>query len=115
MLFADYEFYTCIYHGTLAGPEFSRLVVPASAYINRETFGQIQAPVPIEVKYAVCALIDVMQKIESNDMNNISSKTAGSTSVSYFDPLICSQDASKRMKNAILPYLETTNLLGGWL
>jgi len=65
MNYADYAFYTFVYHGTLAERVFVRHIVKASAFIRRITFGRSDACVKDDtVKLSACAVCDVYAAYE---------------------------------------------------
>lgn len=60
MNYADYAFYTSVYHGLLAEGEFDRFIVKASAFVRRITFGRTDARTEEHgVKLSACAVCDV--------------------------------------------------------
>ena len=41
MAYADYKFYSEVFHGTMSEADFARFAEPASAYIDAATFDRI--------------------------------------------------------------------------
>lgn len=86
MAYADYNFYTTIYKGTLSEAAFGRLSERASDYIDSRTdYVLKKTGIPLEleerVKKACCALTEVMNTNEQGGAK--SSETVGNYSVSY--------------------------------
>ena len=80
--YADYEFYTKEYKGsTIPEKAFDGLALKASFFIDYITFNRVKAPVIDQVKLAVCAVAEEIQKHEKNDGK--SSESVGKHSVTY--------------------------------
>lgn len=65
---------------------FNRLVIEASSYINRRTFGRIDIEnIPEEVKYATCLIIELENKanIQKQEIGNIKSQNIEGWSETY--------------------------------
>lgn len=113
MAYADYDFYTTSYFGSVV-PEadFSRLAERASDFVDTMTFDRLVDGLPINeraqkrIKKAVCSLAELMYQIELAEKNAISqastnladtnvgnikagavtSVSSGSESISYATP-----------------------------
>lgn len=79
MPYADYEYYTDTYGGTLPEEDFARLSRRASAYLDSVTFGRAgrshPAAVQAKIKDACCAVADIMLKKEQG--GELTSQTVG--------------------------------------
>ncbi len=85
MIYADYDFYTQDYLGTIADETtFKRLALSASAFLDAITFGNIDKTQDIrgEVKFAMCAVVDVKQDYATGK-RGVQSESAGKVSVTY--------------------------------
>lgn len=119
--YIDYDFYKESYGGTsVPQNSFLRFSIKASAYIDKITFGRIPKMyitdstdenynVPDEVKFATCATMDCIKKIE-DDGGVISSESEGNHSVSYVDGISTMSEEKKINESATL-YLSNTGLL----
>ena len=113
MAYADFEFYTTTYHGNVV-PEsdFDRIADLASDFLDAITFGRLIDGLPddergkTKVQKAVCAVCDKLYQLEQADKQALSaaaggtssgvaggatsgvitSKSAGSESISYASP-----------------------------
>lgn len=113
MAYADFEFYTTTYHGNVV-PEsdFDRIADRASDFLDVITFGRLIDGLPddergkTKVQKAVCAVCDKLYQLEQADKQALSaaaggtssgvaggatsgvitSKSAGSESISYASP-----------------------------
>ena len=89
MAYADYEFYTTSYFGSVV-PEtdFPRLAERASDFVNTMTFDRLVDGLPSNersqkrIKKAVCSLADLMYQLELAEKNATSYATMNGTSVS---------------------------------
>lgn len=66
--------------------DFNNLVIKASSYINRRTFGRIDIEnIPEEVKYATCLIIELENKanIQKQEIGNIKSQNIEGWSETY--------------------------------
>ncbi|MGI6663887.1 MAG: hypothetical protein ACOX3W_00450 [Christensenellaceae bacterium] len=116
-MYADYEYYTAKYGGTIVKEsEFPVYEKRAEAYLNMITFGNID-DVTDEVKMACCAVVDTYKRHElSADATlngNISSEKSGSYSVSYTTGELDAQINKNRAElyDSALLYLANTGLL----
>jgi hypothetical protein len=86
MAYADYEFYTTSYFGSVV-PEtdFPRLAEKASDFIDTMTFNRLVDGLPTDersqkrIKKAVCSLAEIMYQIELAEKNAISQASANVT------------------------------------
>lgn len=66
MIYADYNYYSSVYMGTVNGVDFQRLAVRASAYIDYFTRGKAADKCDLDaVKMCCCALVDKYAVIEA--------------------------------------------------
>lgn len=76
--------------GTVSIPDdFNNLVIKASSYINRRTFGRIDINnIPEQVKYATCLIIELENKanIQKEEIGNLKSQNIEGWSESYSTP-----------------------------
>lgn len=69
--------------------DFNRLVIEASSYINRHTFGRIDINnIQEQVKYATCLIIELENKanIQKEKIGNLKSQNIEGWSESYSTP-----------------------------
>lgn len=69
--------------------DFNNLVIQASSYINRRTFGRINITnIPEEVKYSTCLIINLINKanIQKEEIGNLKSQNIEGWSESYSTP-----------------------------
>ena len=86
MAYADYEFYTTSYFGTVV-PEtdFPRLAERASDFVDTMTFDRLVDGLPTDehsqkrIKKAVCSLAELMYQIELAEKNAINQASANVT------------------------------------
>lgn len=86
MSYADYEFYTTSYFGTVV-PEtdFPRLAERASDFVDTMTFDRLVDGLPTDersqkrIKKAVCSLAELMYQIELAEKNAINQASASTT------------------------------------
>lgn len=106
--YTDYQFYIEVYNGTMPETSFERRVVAASAYIRKITFDRVsENDIPDEVKYACCAVCDVIDDIESA---KVAGKTVKSESNDGYS-VTFETDTLDRLYDAAYLYLEPTGLL----
>lgn len=59
MVYADYEYYSGTYMGTVSEEDFPRLAIRASSFLDYYTMGKAQKNADLDaVKMACCALVD---------------------------------------------------------
>ena len=88
MAYADYEFYTTSYFGSVV-PEtdFPRLAERASDFVDTMTFDRLVDGLPINkrsqkrIKKAVCSLAELMYQIELAEKNAINQASANVTDI----------------------------------
>lgn len=88
ILYADYEYYTTIYKGSLSKEEFEKSIMKSSAYVRRITFGRADENKELdEVKLAACAVCDLIandEKVRSKHSGRVvTSENTDGYSVSY--------------------------------
>lgn len=108
MRYAEFEFYTGVYRGSLVpSVRFDYYAGRASDFVEDMTFSRIpQDAVPDAVKSAVCALAELEYKIDNNLI--LSSESVGGMSVSY---AVGTVEPSILRKNILKTYLASTGLL----
>lgn len=112
MIYADFEYYRDVFHGTKIKEqaEFEGLAVKATADLDRLTFGRInpEAPISEAVKNAMCAVAET-RKAHASGEAGIASATIGRKSVTYAnaDKQTLEHDSAK----AAYPFLINTGLL----
>ena len=88
ILYADYEYYTTTYKGSLSKEEFEKSIMKSSAYVRRITFGRADENKELdEVKLAACAVCDLIandEKVRSKHSGRVvTSENTDGYSVSY--------------------------------
>ncbi len=83
---------------------FNRLVIEASSYINRNTFGRIDINnIPEQVKYTTCLIVDLL--IERNkklsEIDILKSQNIEGWSESYATPEEIKQDYEENKKSIL--------------
>lgn len=119
ILYADYEYYTTTYKGSLSKEEFEKSIMKSSAYVRRITFGRADDNMEMEeVKLAACSVCDLIandEKVRSKHSGRaVTSENTDGYSVSYesggngetSDDLLC-----KKMHNTAALFLDPTGLL----
>lgn len=86
--YVNYEFYAESYYGKLGEEEFGQVVIKATAYVRRITFGRADScSDDEEVKLATCAVCDVIAADENfrkkHQGRNITSENNDGYSVSF--------------------------------
>ena len=99
MPYADYEYYACVYLGTLlSDSDFQTFAVKASAYVDYVTMGRAKnasGDAAEAVKNAVCAICEVIQDgeklnaISSDATRPVSSETVGGWSLAFPGGTLC--------------------------
>lgn len=86
MAYADYEFYTTSYFGSVVpGTDFPRLAERASDFVDTITFDRFADGLPTNehsrkrIKKAVCSLAELMYQIELAEKNAINQASASAT------------------------------------
>lgn len=119
ILYADYEYYTTTYKGSLSKEEFEKSIMKSSAYVRRITFGLADDNIEMEeVRLAACAVCDLIandEKVRSKHSGRVvTSENTDGYSVSYesggngetTDDLL-----KRNIFDTLLLYLEPTGLL----
>lgn len=88
ILYADYEYYTTTYKGSLSKEEFEKSIMKSSAYVRRITFGRADENKELDdVKLAACAVCDLIandEKVRSKHSGRVvTSENTDGYSVSY--------------------------------
>ena len=114
ILYADYEYYTTTYKGSLSKEEFGKFIMKSSAYVRRAD-DNIEME---EVRLAACAVCDLIandEKVRSKHSGRVvTSENTDGYSVSYesggngetTDDLL-----KRNIFDTLLLYLEPTGLL----
>lgn len=87
---------------------FNKLVIEASDYINRQTFGRIDKNnIPEQVQYVTCLIIDLINEQETklNEIGNLKSQNIEGWSESYSTPEEIEKEYSKKMQTTLSTYL----------
>ena len=116
-IYADYSYYQSAFGGNII-PEadFSRCALLATVYINRVTFGRIDADnVDEKIKMACCSAAEVYfssGQTTIKAMSGISSETVGSYSVSYStNSAEVRKSSEQAVYNAVKDWLGDTGLM----
>lgn len=120
-MYADYNFYTTEYKGSLI-PEtaFAGIERAAGAYIdylthNRISMDDLPAKVQKKVKMAVCAVADTCYKQVTDETPTVSSESVGNHSKTY---AVTPRSFDERQREKLIhakTYLHGTGLLYGGL
>lgn len=108
-MYADYDFYTKEFYGGLSEKEFNRLSIRARYEIDRITTGRASDAKGKDleaVKYAQCAVVDELYKIEMG--GDIASESNDGISRSFASG--AARSKSQRITEAARVYLDATNL-----
>lgn len=81
MVYADYEYYTKKYYGTLPENSFNSLVLKASREIDnnvntrltQEKINNLPPEAQDQLKYTACALADLINKKQENENKKVNS------------------------------------------
>lgn len=110
MIYADFEYYRDVFHGTKIKEqaEFEGLAVKATADLDMLTFGRInpEAPISEAVKNAVCAVAEELSRQEQGPEK--ASESVGKQSVSY---VASGKSNAQKCYDAAYPFLINTGLL----
>lgn len=86
MAYADYEFYTTSYFGSVVpGTDFPRLAERASDFVDTMTFDRLMDGLPANersqkrIKKAVCSLAELMYQIELAEKNATNAAVSGAS------------------------------------
>ncbi len=95
--------------GTTSIPDnFNNLVIEASSYINRQTFGKIDTNnIPEKVKYTTCLIIDLIneEKNKLSEIGNLKSQNIEGWSETYSTPEEIKTDYANKKKSILNEYL----------
>ena len=133
MTYADFEFYSCCYYGSVSEEDFQRLAVRASSFLDYYTQNRVKDYADIEaVKMCCCALVDQYMLIDTaqelarknvsaglaSDSGELQSETVGGYSRTFRssgDSSVAALKAADDMKAALADtvreYLAHTGLL----
>ena len=120
-MYAEYDFYLNDYKGSVIpdAPNFDRVAVEASAYLDHITHNRIKdlaEDVMVKVKMAQCAIADVCYKQAQDDVANVvSSESVGNHSVSYAVSKVSFKQRELEKYSKAKVYLSGTGLLYGGL
>lgn len=115
--YADYNFYSEVYHGTIATAEnFDNAELESEAFVDMITFGRIGRleEIPDCVKFAICSVADVVVKYVESQKNDVVSESNDGYSITYAN---ASNDAdcNHEMYTRAKRWLANTGLLyRGW-
>lgn len=87
---------------------FNQLVIEASSYINRQTFGRIDTNnVPEEVKYATCLIVDLINEEQNklSEIGNLKSQNIEGWSETYSTPEEIKTDYADKKESTLKEYL----------
>lgn len=87
---ADYTYYSATFKGNMSEDDFNRHVLIASAYLNKITFGRIEANIndlSEEIKHLACLCADEVKSLSDSkvDGRTVSSISNDGYSVSFAD------------------------------
>lgn len=110
MVYADYEYYSKKYFGTLPEDSFNSLILKASREIdtnvntrlNQTKINNLKEEAQEQLKYTACALVDLIYKKQECDNKKISSYSIDGVSKTF---KIMSNDEYISSKKEILKYL----------
>ena len=86
MIYADYEFYSGCYYGSINEEDFQRLAVRASSFLDYYTQNRVKDFADLEaVKMCCCALAEAIYSaaVKQQESAGKSSEKVGGYSVSY--------------------------------
>ena len=109
MTYADFEFYSCCYYGSVSEEDFQRLAVRASSFLDYYTQNRAKDNAELDaVKMCCCALIDqyalldAAQKAATKSLANAGDPETKSESVgSYSRTLTTGGEAAKSVLDAV--------------
>lgn len=87
---ADYQYYSDTYRGNMAEDDFNRNILTASAYLNKITFGRIEAEISDlseDIKYLACLCADEVKTLSDANVDGrkVASVSNDGYSVSFAD------------------------------
>ena len=114
--YVDYNFYKDDWKGSLENEAaFQNVAIKATYEIDCITYHNIKE-ITKDVKYATCAVIDTISKIQSSIAGSFGKKSesVGNLTVTYDEKLREGTDEYRNvLKEAAYPYLVNTGLLFG--
>lgn len=87
---------------------FNQLVIEASSYINRQTFGRIDINnIPEKVKYATCLIVDLINEEQNklSEIGNLKSQNIEGWSETYSTPEEIKTDYANKKESILNQYL----------
>lgn len=120
ILYADYIFYSDVYHGKTDEDTFNRLIIFATAYIRKITFARSDENLELEeVKLAACAVCDVYaaneKSLQKHNGKMVASESTDGYSVSYVQEQTSGETAeellNRKAYKAAEMFLDSTGLL----
>lgn len=112
-MYADYAFYTGTFNGILTETEYKRLVIRATAEIDRITSGRSKTATGDNleaVKMAECAVTDELSMQAIGGSGDVTSESNDGISRSYATGAV-SKSSRQRIDAAAFTWLNNTNLL----
>lgn len=87
---ADYQYYSDVYKGSMAEDDFNRNILTVSAYLDKITFGRIEARIPDlgeDIKHLACLCADEAKILSDAgvDGRKVASVSNDGYSVSFAD------------------------------
>lgn len=87
---ADYQYYSDVYKGSMAEDDFNRNILTVSAYLDKVTFGRIEARIPDlgdDIKHVACLCADEAKALSDAcvDGRKVASVSNDGYSVSFTD------------------------------
>ncbi len=113
-MYLDYDFYIIDWGGNLKENEFNKLAIKAKSVIDFYTLDRVKKldEIPIEVKYAMCELIDYEKQLEDTGGKEIASEKTASHSINYAVSKQGSNRAIKsKQKDIVRRWLINTDLM----
>ena len=83
---------------------FENLVIQASSYINRKTFGRINVTlIPEEVKYTTCLIVQMLneKQLKLNEIKNLKSQNIEGWSETFSTPEEIEKDYEDKMRKVL--------------
>ena len=110
MVYADYEYYSKKYFGTLPEDSFNSLILKASREIdtnintrlNQTKINNLEEEAQEQLKYTACALVDLIYKKQERNSKEVNSISIDGISKTF---KTMSDDEYKSSKNEILKFL----------
>lgn len=101
MVYADYEYYSKKYFGTLPEDSFNSLILKASREIdtnvntrlNQTKINNLEEEAQEQLKYTACALVDFINKKQENESRKVSSISIDGVNKTY--KVLSSEDIKK--------------------